>query len=193
MIKHVVAIILLAATAHVSQAQNLEDFNTKRFNTTRKGMLVLGGWASANLIASSLLKQNATGSDRYFYDMNMYWNAVNLLIAGVGYMSVRHENPSEYNLSQSVIQQHQTEKILLFNSGLDAAYVMTGLFLREKGLRESSDKWEGYGNSLILQGSFLAVFDMLFYMSHRKNAKQLNQLMQSITLGPAGVGLKIKL
>lgn len=193
MIKNIVAIILLVVTARVSQAQNLEDFNAKRFNTTRKGMLVLGSWATANLIASPILKQNATGSDRYFYDMNMYWNAVNLLIAGVGYMSGRNENPSEYNLSQSMIQQHQTEKILLFNSGLDVAYVMTGLFLREKGLRERSVKWEGYGNSLILQGSFLAVFDVLFYMSHRKNAKLLNQLMQKITMGPNGVGLKIKL
>jgi len=48
----------------------------------------------------------------------------------------------------------------------------------------------GYGNSLILQGGFLLLFDLGHYtVLHQQNNPQLEQLLQAVHVTPQGVGL----
>lgn len=155
-------------------------------------MKVLGAWAITNMAVSPVLRNQASGSDKYFYDMNVYWNAVNLLIAGAGYIGSVKDDPSGYGLKASLKEQHSIEKILLFNMALDIGYVATGFYLNERGARKESNRLKGYGNSLKLQGAFLAVFDLFFYLSHNKNATQLYNILDSVSPATNGVGLSVR-
>ena len=87
--------------------------------------------------------------------------------------------------------QQGLQKLLLLNTGLDAAYIMTGMYLKEKGLRQNSDQSTGFGNSLLLQGGFLLAFDLIQYFQHRRNSKALEQNRAGWELGTTanGVGL----
>ncbi len=156
-------------------------------------MRVLGAWAVANMVASPILRNSASGSDKYFYDMNLYWNAVNLLIAGAGYIGSVKDDPSAYDPTKSIKAQHQIEKILLFNTALDIGYVATGFFLNERGKRKSDFTLEGYGNSLKLQGAFLAIFDVLFYFAHHKNATKFYELLNHVGPAAQGAGLSVRI
>ena len=77
------------------------------------------------------------------------------------------------------------------NTGLDAAYITTGLYLKERGTRLNKDQPIGYGNSLVFQGAFLLVFDLFQYAANRKNGKILDQMLGNWQLGTTqnGIGL----
>jgi len=186
----VLLLVFALCCAGFTNAQNLEEINKDRLERSRKGMLVLGSWAVGNMIASPVLRRDATGSDKYFYNMNVYWNAVNLAIAGFGYFGALRNDPGQYNLQQSIKEQQKIEKILLFNAGLDLAYVASGLYASEQGSNNNDDRLKGYGESIILQGAFLFVFDMIFYLSHQKGGKVLDSQLGGLSLSSRGIGLK---
>lgn len=89
--------------------------------------------------------------------------------------------------------QHSIEKILLFNAGLDLAYVAGGFYLKERGLRTDNSKLIGFGKSVILQGAFLLAFDGVMYGFHQTHLKELQEIMQNISLGPTGFSMVIPL
>ncbi len=72
---------------------------------------------------------------------------------------------SALSVADALARQLKTEKILLINAGLDAAYIGSGFLLRHLSSKSEtrSDLLKGYGNSLILQGAFLMVFDLTFW------------------------------
>ncbi|WP_206203764.1 DUF6992 family protein, partial [Thermococcus sp. M36] len=127
----------------------------------------------------------------YFFQMNTYWNVVNLAVAGVGLYTIKKEMNKKLTVAENYKKQNNLEKFLLFNTGLDATYLTTGLYLNERGKRLNNETTEGYGSSLILQGGFLLVFDIIQYLEHRQNGKKLNSLIDKISLGstPNGAGL----
>ena len=127
--------------------------------------------------------------------MNAYWNVANLALAGLGLWSAKKQLTKHYTLAENVTEQHKIEKILLLNTGLDVAYMVTGLYLKERGNRLNHEQPVGYGNSLLLQGGFLLVFDIIQYVNHRRNGKFLEQNMGNLQLGPTlnGLGLTYQL
>jgi hypothetical protein len=143
--------------------QNL--FPKTSFNTQNTGMLILGGWAAANLIVGGYGWSKTTGQEKYFHQMNFMWNLVNLSIAGFALYSNAHTSIETLSISEVVTKHLKTEKVLLINAALDVGYVGTGFLLRHYSTK--SDKFnsllKGYGNSLILQGVFLLVFDLSLY------------------------------
>ena len=64
-----------------AQTISLEAFNQQRLDKQETGMLILGGWAIGNMVIGSALMGKREGEDRYFHQMNVAWNAVNLGIA----------------------------------------------------------------------------------------------------------------
>ena len=185
--------IFLVALVGTSFAQEitLEQFNNNRNVLNRQAMLTLGGWAMANIMGNSALYLNANaGHRKYFYQMNAAWNAINLAIAGFGYYGSIHPD-TNLTLFESLREQSNLENILLFNAGLDIGYIMTGFFLIEKS--KTSDKhqarWKGYGQSLILQGGFLFVFDVVVFYLQNRNHKLAADLLAGIHLNPHGLGL----
>ena len=173
----------------------LQDFNTQRYKTDQKLMLSLGSWASINIVGSGIgWARSNSAENKYFHQMNVMWNLVNLGLAIPGYIKAKKENSvtSVYLLLEA---QRKTETIFLVNAGIDLAYIGSGLLLRSRAPNvEKSSQFLGYGNSMILQGGFLLLFDWIAYTVHRKNAKnQLAPILQKIEPSDQGIGLKYKL
>lgn len=152
-------------------------------------MTILGSWAGANLITNGILLSNSTGSDKYFYQMNVYWNVVNGALAGLGILGAK-KNQGNLSAFQTLEEQSSTEKTFLINTGLDAAYVMTGVYLLEKGKNsvENQDMLKGYGQSVILQGGFLLLFDGIMYGVHRSHLKKGKVIFENLTFTGNQVG-----
>ncbi len=176
-------------------AQELVTFNQERLDLTQKGMLVLGSWAGANILLSPILAGNASGSTKFFHQMNGYWNAINLIIAGFGYYSAVTGEPSGFTLGESIVEQQKIEKLLLFNAGLDVAYVLGGLYLveRSKRVAKNSDRFKGFGRSVMLQGAFLFAFDVGFYLFQHAHGRKLPDIVDGLALGPTGFILTVGL
>ena len=99
--KCIILTLILSIGLQAAQTQNLDSFNEDRLKRTQQGMLVLGSWATTNIITSPILANNSSGSDKYFHQMNGYWNSVNLIIAGFGYFRARKMANQHFTLSES--------------------------------------------------------------------------------------------
>ena len=175
-------LFLSFSTTIFSQNLTLSNFNQERLDLNRKGLTVLGSWAGVNLITNGILLSNASGSDKYFYQMNVYWNVVNGALAGLGVLQAKK---AQAGLSpfQTLEEQSNTEKTFLVNTGLDVAYVMTGVYLLEKSKNsiDSQEKLKGYGQSVILQGGFLLLFDGIMYGVNRSHLKKGKAIFENLT------------
>lgn len=173
----------------LSQVNEQDSIARQRIKLVQNNMYVLGAWASANIIQGTISASNTQGSEKAFHQMNAYWNTVNFAIAGVGLLGIRKQLNKPFGLASNLKEQQKLEKILLLNSGLDLAYITTGLYLKERGTRLNKPRTEGFGNSLILQGAFLLVFDLIQYGQHRKNTKWLENKMDHLQMGVSANGL----
>jgi len=171
-------------------SQELEQINRDRISLNSNGMLILGGWAVSNLVVGGIGMTQTSGNVRYFHQMNAAWNTVNLAIAGFGYYGLRNQSTS-ITLSETITEFHNFEKILLFNAGLDVGYMAIGAYLWERGIRTESARLKGYGQSMILQGGFLFVFDLVLYALSRSESRALIQSLDSVSLSASGIGLSI--
>lgn len=172
------------------KALNLQLFNQERLEINKKNMLVLGGWSVTNMAVGSILSTQTEGSTKYFHQMNGIWNVVNLGIAAGGYFGSRKEAKKEnWNLSETVTEHHKLQKILSLNIGLNVAYMATGVYLieRSKNDLENKDRWKGFGQSLILQGGFLFVFDIVQNQLHQKHGKELVQFLENTNVSVSPV------
>lgn len=159
-------------------------------------MLTLGSWAAANMIGSGAAWATLPeGEARYFHQMNVMWNTVNLGLAIPGYIKARKAS-AELSFAETWSEQSQTEKVFLFNGALDIAYMTSGLLLREMAQNDLSraQMLNGFGNGLLLQGGFLFVFDITAYIIHKRHAnKKLSTLFEKIELSQSGMGLRYNL
>lgn len=155
-------------------------------------MLILGGWAAGNMILNPIIGRGAVGSDKYFYQMNTWWNAVNLTIAGFGYYNAIHDDPSTFNALSSLQEQNSIEKILLVNTALDVGYILGGLYMKERSLNvnKNADRLNGFGRAVILQGSFLLVFDAIFYAVHKSHSQDLINILSAVSLSSQGFSFR---
>ncbi|MDF9794785.1 hypothetical protein OKW21_000048 [Catalinimonas alkaloidigena] len=174
------------------QADNeIISFYKQQKQITKIGMLTLGGWAVGNIAVNSLLMTQASGSRYYFYQMNTFWNVVNLALAGFGYYNSLQIAPDTLQLSTTTDEFFGLQKTLLFNAGLDVAYMAGGLYLLEKAksIERNSKRFTGYGQALILQGAFLLVFDtVLYFVLDARSSELLPLLSSSVN----GIGLSLR-
>lgn len=180
-------------------AVSLAAFAAERTRLDQHGLTVLGGWAVSNLVVSSIATGQTAGSAHYFHQMNIGWGAINLVLAGAGYLGARRAGRlPPTNRADNVRAQLRTENLYLFNAGLDVAYLATGLYLLEKGRNPtapgSADRWRGYGHSLLLQGGFLLLFDgFQFATHHRHGTRALYPLLSHVSIGPGTMALVLPL
>ncbi|ADR21191.1 hypothetical protein MATR_11810 [Marivirga tractuosa] len=160
----------------------------------KTGMAILGTWAVGNMITGAIGRSQSSGQTAYFHEMNLIWNVVNLGIAGAGYyFTATGEMPE--NASALLNDQVSFQKTLLFNAGLDLAYIAGGFYLMEraKSTTNRPERLKGYGKSVILQGSFLFVFDIILHTIHSKQSSQISDFLTHVQLGPNQVGFLIGL
>lgn len=194
--KTIVSICLMACIVLSVQAQSdslLRSIAQKQFKLQRTSTQILAGWSAANLVISGVAIGKSEGSTRYFHEMNLYWNAVNVGIAGLGLLSLRK---AQQNATvSSVVKDHYTlQKTLLFNTGLDVAYMTSGLWLLDKSKTEMNQtrnqRFQGFGQAVLIQGGFLFVFDLTNYLLHRQDAPRLHRVLDKVALNSNGMVIK---
>lgn len=164
-LKALIFILLCSFSLQIFAQQDYTPFYEQSTKINNTGMYVLGFWALLNITSGIYGWQKSEGSVRYVHQMNAMWNVVNLSIAS--YALISNANYDIYSAgSHELWNKHlQTEKLFLTNAGLDVLYMSAGMGLRYMSKRNEkrSQLLKGYGNSLILQGGFLFVFDLVMY------------------------------
>lgn len=171
------------------------SFHQNRMNINETAMLVLGGWAAGNILIGTYGNFKASGEAKYFHQFNAMWNVVNLGIAAFGYLNAVNSDPASMTTGEIIKDFNSLQSFLLLNAGLDVAYIATGFYLKERSKNSSSsERLRGYGNSLLLQGGFLLVFDVALYFIHQNNANiNLYPHLESLLAGGVGVGINVRL
>jgi hypothetical protein len=175
-----------------SQKEAWSKFEKERLNITKRSMMVLAGWSVANLVVSGAGTGTHNTEMRYFHQMNVMWGGINLALSGLGYWGANKEKVNNPTLLTVLQHQNRIEKTYLYNNGLDIAYMAGGLYMKERSKsRKDPAKLKGYGNSIIMQGAFLFLYDAVIYSIHRKHGKQLERLVDKLQLnaGPGSVSL----
>ena len=189
------ALACMLGKAAFAQDSTLSDFNLQRQKTNQAGLLVLGSWAAANIAWGSIAYSHTNGREKYFNQMNVFWNIVNLGLVSAGYFTAKNE--AELTYAQSLKKQGKTEKLFLLNAGLDVAYIAGGFYVKEsaKNTVEHHDKYTGYGQSIVLQGGALLVFDAVMYAINHKHGQRLYKMADKVQLTATGngVGVVVKL
>ena len=166
----VLVLLLLPSTLHAQGSY--ADFYRESLRINNIGMAILGTWALTNISIGAYGWNQQTGQRAYFHQMNLFWNTVNLTIAG---FALYGNLTSDYGLltgSELLEKQLKAQHLYLINGALDVGYIAAGSLLRYIAPRYPKNelRLSGYGNSVILQGSFLLLFDLVFYglqRSHR--------------------------
>ena len=174
-IKIALVFLFFACSSYSFGQENVyAEFYEKSMVNNNTGMYVLGGWAVANMVIGGAGWYKNTGSSRYFNQMNVFWNTVNLSIAG--FALYKNFTTGAENLTPELLMQNhlKTENLYLINAGLDVLYIGTGFFLNSRARKSINnyDLLKGYGNAVILQGSFLLIFDLVMWavqQQHRLN------------------------
>lgn len=181
--------------AQDSFSEQLQNFHQQRKDINEAAMLVLGGWAAGNILAGTYGNFKASGEAKYFHQFNALWNVVNLGIAAFGYFNAINSDPSLMTNLEILNDYNSLQSFLLLNAGLDAAYIITGFYLKERSKNSpSAERLRGYGNSLLLQGGFLLIFDVTLYFIHQNNANiSFYPHLESLISGGVGIGFNLKL
>ena len=191
----VTACICILSITAFSQQTNLNAYNKERERITKTGIKVLAGYSAANIIYGSIAAGQATGSNKYFHEMNAIWNSITLGITGIGLLAAKKEGTLSYG--ESLKKQQHLEKLFLFNAGLDVAYIVGGAYLKERAKTTTKNplRLKGYGESVMLQGGVLLLFDGVMYAIHNRHGKALAKMGEKVQLGATGngIGLLVKL
>lgn len=174
----------------LAQLNPLDSFNLRREKKLQNGMLVLSSWAAANVAGGLVLGSTTGGEAKYFHKMNACFNVVNLALGQLSYWGSRKNGSKKQTLTGSLRMQTGIEKTFLFNAGFDGVYILGGAYLHERANRHSGkkrDQFRGFGNSLMLQGGFLLLFDGIMYHVQNKHGRWLRNRLSGLEL-TAGAG-----
>ena len=111
-------------------AQTVGQFNQSKSKVDQKLMLTLGSWSLANTAVGIYGWSKTEDESKYFHQMNVMWSGVNLALAIPGYFRARKEYAQSKDFPQLYFAQTKTEKIFLFNTSLDVAYITSGFLFK---------------------------------------------------------------
>ena len=191
-IQLIIALFLCSQSVFGQVQRYQSEFNRINENL----MLGLGSYAVTNFVVGGI--GYATSQDeatKHFHEMNVMWNTVNIGLAVPGYLKAVRGG-DEMTFEEMVKSQRKTETIFLINGVLDVGYITAGLWMRQNSVNypDQESLYMGYGNSLILQGAFLFVFDAYAYRLHHSHSKELPILKSvSVRATPTGINLAINL
>lgn len=119
-------------------------------------------WGVASVIAGLLLQRHRDPLWKGIGAQSAGWGLIDALIALVGGISTQNKIASLANPGDEQVQQKEKSNfkmILWANAAVDVLYVLGGAWVarRDKG----DGVMRGHGLGIILQGSFLFVFDFL--------------------------------
>jgi len=184
----------LMLTAGIASGQDAYEFYSISQHNNKAGMYVLGTWALTNIATGAYGWNRYDGSQKFFYQMNLMWNVVNLGIAG--YAMYRFSQVDLLAMTPAdMLRDHvKIENLFLINAGLDVLYMGGGLYMRHlasQGHRRA-EMLKGYGTSVILQGGFLMVSDLVMYVIQRSHRLSYDPSIFSLNLTPEGIGMILR-
>jgi len=175
---YLLSLLFLSLTAS-AQAQSLAQLNQGQTAILKTGMLVLGGWAIVNILYSSFKLTKATRSRKYFYQMNVYWNIVNLLIASYALYVILSRDSATLTLGDSLLLHDSFKKVLYLGLGLDVGFILLGAFLKERArVSFKTEQMQGWGQSILFQGVFLLLLDLVLVVLLENYAEPLFRMVQ---------------
>ena len=163
-------IFYLPLTLKSQDSTSIHDLFYKK---QQQSLSLLSGWSVVNLIYSPLATKNLFSpetTNEYFHQMNFSWNLINVGIAGIGHIIVNKDSKKPWDMKTLYDKKKKAEKSIIINMGLDLAYMVTGLLLKNNAKKLTSEHSmnKGFGNSLILQGGYLLFYDAIFLMKLKK-------------------------
>ena len=215
--KKVLTIILLIISCHAfAQQDSLKKYNAERVRITSNGMEYLGGWGLLNLGTGAYLNWGSGtktitvtvgGSQvpervssispelKYFGEMNTIWGSVDFVTALLGYTGTQNNKNKKLTPAQTLHEQERIEKIFKINMYLDVVYLGAGTYLKLAGDSRNSPMMKGYGESVLLQGGFLLLFDGLMLHSEKTHGDKLRSFFEKhpITFDGRRVGITFKM
>lgn len=192
MIRCFLCLLLLSSISSGAQLSLYDSVNIKHDRLTTNATYALAGWSLASVTSGLIGKNNSSGEAREFHKRNVLFGSINLGLAGLGILRNRLDANRGYPPEQTFKRTAATQRLFLFNAGLDLAYIAYGLYTRERAYRYTGaryDKLRGTGNALLAQGGFLTVFDFVQYLLHSSNAKRLNTKLQTLSFTTTADGL----
>ena len=183
------ALIICLFTSNTLFAQ-VADYQRDYNKINEHLMLTLGSFAVGNFAVSGAGYFNAEDEyTKHFHEMNVMWNTVNFGLALPGYFKAK-KNAGDWDAAEMERQQRKTQSIFLINSAVDIGYIATGIYLRGEAENrpDEADMFRGYGDSMVLQGSFLFAFDAYAYFLHHNHAKQL-PVLDKVSVHTSGAGV----
>lgn len=183
--KYTLLLVALLFGLSLTAQGNTEVFKTSS-DINRTGMMFLGGWALANFAYGGYEWGTNSGSRKYFGQMNVMWNIVNVSIAG---FALYQNYTTDFSLltPEAMHSKHnQTTNLYLINAGLDILYAAGGWYMIHAASKRNkySDLLKGYGNSVILQASFLFAFDMIMFFIQKNISPNFNIPLHSFAVSP---------
>lgn len=175
-----------------SQKVDLAKFEKDRVRYTKNSMVALAGWSVVNIVGGAFATNTHNKEVRYFHQMNVMWGSINLALSGLGYFGAGREKINNPVLADVMKHQNRIEKTYFINLGLDVVYVGAGLLMNKTSDNQKNpEKFKGYGNSIMVQGGFLLLYDAIVYSIHHKHGKQLKGINDKVSLdaGPGAVSL----
>jgi len=137
------------------------------FHNQQTSLALLSGWSVANLSLTPIATENLfnpQSKNDYFHQMNFFFNVINGAIAGYAHYEVNRRSKLSWKLSEIEEQRKKALKSIKFNMGLDISYVLGGIILNSlvKYGDDRYPQYRGYGNSMIVQGAYLFLYDAIF-------------------------------
>jgi hypothetical protein len=160
-------------------------FRTEQIELVRNTLSILSLWAIISIsigFIGGLINRKRRGSFWFhFLIMSGSWGLINLGIAQWGLL---HNVNNEALISELVElwkYQKSLETTLLVNTILDIVYVMSGLLLLERSYRSNNPlRLKGFGFAIIVQASFLILFDLSFYLILLDHGQTLERAVYSL-------------
>jgi hypothetical protein len=172
-IKFLVSLAIVSYFPLTLKSQDNTIVHDLFYKKQQQSLSLLSGWSVCNLIYSPLATKNLFSpetTNEHFHQMNFSWNLLNVGIASLGHIIVNKDSKKPWDLKILYDKKKKAEKSIIINMGLDIAYMITGLLLKNNAKKNNSEYYmnKGYGNSLILQGGYLLIYDAIFLMKLKK-------------------------
>lgn len=158
----------------------IRDFDERFGLILNKHLAVLAWWCFLHLLVGVPMLLWSKGCWWFFATMNISWAVINLLIVLKLYDHIYHKRFRKGNIYQRFQIQQHVEKMLALNLGLDVSYCFVGLYLLGWEGVGPEGMWLGFGYAVLIQGIYLLIHDLSFFLLHHQNYKQCKPFLEDV-------------
>lgn len=158
----------------------VRDFDARFLMILNKHLAVLAWWCFLHLIIGIPMLLWSAGWLWYFATMNISWALINLWIVFKLYDHIYHRRFRKGNVYRRFQIQQHVEKMLALNIGLDISYCLAGLYMSTWMGEGPSGMWVGFGYAVLLQGGYLLIHDISFFILHHRNYRKCRPFLEDV-------------